>query len=624
MAKTGFCGWLGGGVVAAEGATVLARMFERLAAGVLPRTTVSSAQLVEPHSTAAVGGSDVAHDGRVYAALDGELRWSDADLATVAAASGDAQALLAAYAKFGEEFVSRLRGSFAVAVLVPAERLAILAVDRFGTKPLCWKRLASGTLIFGSTADAVRAYAPADHAIEPQSVLNYCFFHIVPSPSTIYSGQHKLEMAQMLVSRGDKQRIARYWVPRFAARGDLQNEAGLAQELRASLEAAVARCAPDGGTGAFLSGGLDSSTVAGFLQRLQHGEARTYTVGFAVPGYDEMPYARAVVRHFGLRGNEHYMDLAEVERAIPLIASSCDEPFGNSSAAAVLACAEFAHRDGIQHMIAGDGGDELFAGNSRYAKQQLFQYYHSAPRSLRAALERLLLGRDWPTRAYPTRKLKSYIEQALVPMPLRIENYNFLRRSDPSQVFDVDFLHRVRSSGPEDEMAEAYNAMGSADVLDRMLYLDWKFTLADNDLRKVNTMCGLAGVRVSYPMLDDEVVDLSTRVPPNLKLKGLKLRYFYKRAFADFLPPTVISKPKHGFGLPVGEWFATSAPLRELAGDSLVALKARGFFLPQFLDELLAAHRADRAYYYAGMVWVLVILEMWLQAHGYEAGRRLV
>jgi asparagine synthase (glutamine-hydrolysing) len=164
-------------------------------------------------------------------------------------------------------------------------------------------------------------------------------------------------------------------------------------------------------------------------------------------------------------------------------------------------------------------------------------------------------------------------------------------------------------------LRDTYERAPSNSLLNRMLYLDWKLTLADNDLRKVNRMCELADIKVRYPLLDHDIVELSTRVPPSSKLKGLKLRYFYKNALKEFLPSEVINKSKHGFGLPFGEWLKTSPKLQELIYSSLHRLKLRKVFRDDFLDQLIETHRHGHAAYYGTMVWVLVMLEEWLQQH---------
>ena len=161
-------------------------------------------------------------------------------------------------------------------------------------------------------------------------------------------------------------------------------------------------------------------------------------------------------------------------------------------------------------------------------------------------------------------------------------------------------------------MREAYDGTRSDSMLNRMLNLDMQITLADDDLRKVSRMCGLAGVEVRYPFLDEAMVELAARVPPRAKLQGRRLRAFFRDTFRDFLPPTTLKKSKHGFGLPFGAWLRTHPALRELAYDNIDALKKRDIFLPSFLDEAVALHRDGHAAYYGEIVWVLMILELWL------------
>jgi asparagine synthase (glutamine-hydrolysing) len=152
-------------------------------------------------------------------------------------------------------------------------------------------------------------------------------------------------------------------------------------------------------------------------------------------------------------------------------------------------------------------------------------------------------------------------------------------------------------------------------MLNKMLELDWKYTLADNDLRKVNLMCELAGIGVQYPMLDDDLVDFSTRVPPEMKIHRFRLRHFFKHAMKDFLPPKILGKSKHGFGLPFGIWMKSYKPLRDLAYDSLTDLKKRNFVQSSYLDELIQSHDSVHAHYYGEFIWVLMMLELWLEKH---------
>jgi asparagine synthase (glutamine-hydrolysing) len=268
-------------------------------------------------------------------------------------------------------------------------------------------------------------------------------------------------------------------------------------------------------------------------------------------------------------------------------------------------------------MLAGDGGDELFGGNERYVKQKVFDYYALLPAALRRAVIEPVAAAAGRVRGIaPLWKLHRYVSQARAPAGARAgEVFNQLKGMSPAFIFEPALLGDIDCDLPARELQATFDAAPAHANLDRMLYLDWKITLADNDLRKVNRMCELAGLRVRYPMLDDAVVELSTRIPARMKIRGRKLRDFYKRAFADFLPREIIFKHKHGFGLPFGEWLKSEPVLRDLTYPALERLKDRGIYRAECIDTLVRTHRDGHASYYGGMVWALLMLELWLEEH---------
>ncbi len=270
--------------------------------------------------------------------------------------------------------------------------------------------------------------------------------------------------------------------------------------------------------------------MTGLLAEASKREAEAYSIGFSAEGYDEMAYARITARHFDVKLNEYYVTPQDVVAALPMIATSYDEPFGNSSALPAYFCAKMAVENGVTTLLAGDGGDEIFGGNERYVKQRVFEHYTKIPGTLRRGLLEPLVN-AMPRSLPLITKANSYIDQAKTPLPDRLQSYNFLHRHAASDIFSDAFLAEVNQALPLEMLRSIYHRPQQASDLNRMLYLDWQITLADNDLRKVSHMCALAGVDVAYPMLDDALVQFSCQVPSAWKIKGGDLRHFFKHAF---------------------------------------------------------------------------------------------
>ena len=547
--------------------------------------------------------------GQVQLAIWGRPRLRDATLAQQAQGEGLGRVLAGLWRQGPELLCQQLAGSFALCLIDEAAGEALLALDRMGTLPLSWQ-LSGETLVFASTADALRRHPAAPARIDPQSIYNYVYFHMVPGPDSIYCGQQRMAAGHFLHYRqgGVEQRC--YWRIAFEEQGGAPF-GELREQFRQVLRSSVKEAAEGARTGAFLSGGTDSSTIAGVLGEVGGAPARTYSIGFDAPEYDESAYARIAADHFHTEHHAYYVTPQDVVDAIPNIGAVFDQPFGNASAVPAYYCARLAKADGIERLLGGDGGDELFGGNERYAKQSVFARYERLPRLLRRALEPAVNhfpGRD---RLYLTRKAHSYIAQASVAMPARLETYNLLGRYGPSQVFTDDFLAQTDAGAPLAGLSATYGQSEARSLINRMMALDLKITLADNDLPKVVKACELAGMQVAFPFLDDAMVAFSTRLTPAQKLNGTQLRYFFKEALRGFLPEAILRKQKHGFGLPFGVWLQDHAGLRELATASLHSLAGRGVVRPAFIEQLLSQHLREHAGYHGTIVWVLMMLEQW-------------
>jgi len=212
------------------------------------------------------------------------------------------------------------------------------------------------------------------------------------------------------------------------------------------------------------------------------------------------------------------------------------------------------------------------------------------------------------------RKVRSYIEQARPPMPLRYTSYNLLMHLGNANVLAPEFLASIDADHPQKLLADAYAPYAEASLINQMQGIDLRFILADGDLPKVTRMCELANVDVAFPMLDERVIEFSQGLASDLKLRGTTLRWFFKQALSDFLPPEVIAKPKHGFGLPVGTWLVGHKPLLDLAADSVGLLRQRGIVQSRFIDELFGARLREHPAYFGTMVWVLMMLGLWLDS----------
>ena len=559
------------------------------------------------------GSGSVYSDNDLLVSISGQPIWSDSSLQSAARDKSHAEAAAMAHRRYGTAMLDYLHGSFALAVVEPQKSRTLIAIDRLGIQPMVFS-VADDLIVFASDLDSVLAHPGISRDIDPQGLFHYFYFHMVPAPGSICRNAGKLLPGEYLEFNKGKTNRSFYWHLEYQE--TRVSEADLAEELLSLLEKSVLENRPSEATGAFLSGGLDSSTVTGMLARVSDTTADAYSIGFHADGYDEMEFARASAKHFNVNLHEYYVTPSDVLDAIPRIAAAYDEPFGNASAIPAYYCARFAKEDGMACLLAGDGGDEIFAGNARYAKQKLFGIYQHFPALFREHLvEPVFLGNRITAQIPLLRKIRSYIEQARLPMPDRMESYNFLHRSPLSEIFETDFLALVDPSGPLDNLGDVYSRADTDSMLKKMLHMDLKITLADNDLRKVNRMCELAGIEVRYPMLDEKLVEFSARVPSHMLMRGTTLRSFYRHAMKGFLATDTLDKNKQGFGLPFGVWMSENPALSELAGDSITEFKKRGYLNHLYIDKLLEEHRTGHSGYYGVMIWVIMMLEQWLTVH---------
>jgi asparagine synthase (glutamine-hydrolysing) len=345
---------------------------------------------------------------------------------------------------------------------------------------------------------------------------------------------------------------------------------------------------------------------------MDRGTVQAFSIGFEEERFDELEYARLAAREFHARHHTYVVSPQDCFEALPHMIRAFDEPFGNSSAIPTYYCARLAAQNNVKTLLAGDGGDELFAGNERYLTDKIFGLYQRVPRALRVGL--IEPGLSFiPMRNGVFGKARKYIRRSNVLNPERFFSYNFLSSHQAADVFQDGFLQAIAGRSLLEIPSRHYAAAEAGDELDRLLYVDVKITLGDSDLPKVTHMAELAGVQTRFPYLDRSVAEFSGNVPAGLKLKGLEKRYLFKQAFGQLLPVEIIKKKKHGFGIPVSRWLKTYAPLRELARDVLLSNRSieRGYFRRSFIERMFEMFEGDNTTYYGDTVWCFLALELW-------------
>lgn len=551
-------------------------------------------------------------------AYDLDLTNAGALQGALAEASGGAldpgELLWRLYQRFGENFVDRLRGPFAFALWAGQAQCLLVATDPYGIRPVVYSQ-PGGALAAASRIAHLRRHPGVSDEIDPEAVYHYLFYSAIPSPATIYRGVRKLEPGRFLSHTPRGTRLGTHYDLRYrpdGTEGESYWRRAIPLEVRGAVKRLAGLSAPEE-TGCFLSGGTDSSTVAGYYGQVTETATQTFSIGFDEPGYNELDYAHLAARHFGTRQHDYFVTPDDVLNLVEALPHLYDEPFGNSSVIPAFYCARLARQQGVDVLLAGDGGDEIFGGNERYVTHLVFERYHAIPAALRrGVLEPLLRAAPgWG----PLHKAQRYVRRANIPNPDRFFSYNLLAETSLAEVFQPDFLARV---DPECFLALArahWERAAPAHSVDRLLYLDMKFTVTDNDLRKVTQMGEAAGVRVRYPFLDRDLVDFAGTIPPTLKVRPGRGRYAFKRAMEGFLPREIIEKQKHGFGLPVGPWFRSHPGLSALLADTLFCGTPRltQWMRPEFVRFLRKGFETENVSYYGANLWVLLVLELWLR-----------
>jgi len=517
----------------------------------------------------------------------------------------DTEAIVHGYEEFGPACVDHLRGMFAFAIWDEKARTLFVARDRAGKKPLYYTTTPNGTFVFGSELKSLLEHPEVERETNPEALDAYFTLGYVPDPLSIFRNVHKLPPGHYLTFTEGRVTVKPYWDFEFEP-AESQNEADYLEELRALLDESVRlRLISDVPLGAFLSGGIDSSTVVGLMARHMGQPVKTFSIGFHEDSYNELKYARLTAQKFGTDHHEFFVtpDICEV---VDELAWHFDEPFADSSAIPTYMVSKLA-RDHVTVVLSGDGGDELFAGYTRYAIERKRGGFERLPKPLREGVMRPLSER-LPHAAWGRNYLHNV---SLDPVSRFLDSVSVFTSLNRKSLYTSDFAQQLGPSGYVGRVFyDLVENVKSDDQVDRLLYLDSKTYLPGDILTKVDRMSMAVSLEARAPLLDHKLIDFVTRIPSSLKLAGLETKHILKSAVKDLVPAEILHRPKQGFGVPIQEWINQQlrARIRETLSESRT--RQRGYVDSHYVDVLLDEHERGRRDHSMAL-WALVMLELW-------------
>jgi asparagine synthase (glutamine-hydrolysing) len=522
----------------------------------------------------------------------------------------DTETIVHLYEQYGEDCFRRLRGMFAIALWDSNLRKLLLARDRVGKKPLFYAA-DENRILFGSELKVLLAADSLPRTIDQEALADYFSLGYVPAPKTIYKAARKVRPGHYLVASEKGVHEHCYWDISFR-NVERRAEEEWAELLRHQIcEATRIRLMSDVPLGAFLSGGVDSSSVVAMMTRLMKRPVTTCSIGFEEKEYDEANYARQIAQRFK---SEHHEQIVR-PRAIEILNKLVwhyDEPFADSSAIPTYYVSKVA-REHVTVALGGDGGDETFAGYRRY----MLDHYENRLRAhLPAGIRSRVfgsLGNWYPALAWAPRVVRAKATfQSLARSPL--EGYfhaiSYFRPQEKRRLFTSDFKRTLGGYDSIEVLRHHYDHADTEDLLSRIQYVDIKTYLSDDILAKVDRASMAVSLEVRAPLLDHELMERAARIPSSLKLKGRIGKYIFKKAMTHDLPSTIIDRKKQGFAIPLDRWFRNE--LRDLAYQALFETQD-GILDPAFLKTIWDQHQRgthDRSQH----LWSVLMFRRWKEA----------
>ena len=553
-------------------------------------------------------------DGTIVTVFNGEIynyRELRDDLESrghTLATESDTEVIVHLYEDYGEGCPYYLRGMFGFALWDSRRRRLFVARDRLGIKPVYFTQ-AGGALIFASEIKAILQHPAVRVELNVEALNNYLSLKYVPAPQTIFNGISALPPGSTLTCDENGLRIRRYWDLSFANHGNGHvREEVYAEQLEALLRECVKQhLMSDVPFGAFLSGGVDSSTIVALMTQFMNEPVKTYSVGFEGNGeaFSELPYARMVAKKFQTDHHEVIIRPSHLSELAEKVVWHLDQPLAENATLANYMVAKLASRD-VKMVLTGEGGDELFAGYARYAGERLSPLFRTIPQPVKS------LARSLCSHLPGLRRQKLALFALSQPDEItRLVNWFPLFNSEMKQsLLSGNLKESLSGYGAECVFAEHLSRTDAAEPLNRMLYVDTKLWLADLLLARGDKMSMAVSLEARVPLLDHKLVEFAASLPQDLKLRKLTRKYLLKKVSKAWLPPEVLSRKKQGFPMPTSSWLRKEARtfMRDVLSRS--ALKRRGLFHPPFVEKLMSEHERGFADH-GSLLWGLMNVELW-------------
>lgn len=556
-------------------------------------------------------------DRAVWVAFNGEIynyREIRAQLEAkghVFATQSDTEVIIHAYEEYGQGCVDLFNGMFAFAVWDANQHRLFLARDRLGIKPMYYWT-GNGQIVFGSEIKAIIAHPIVPRDIDPLALDYFLTLEYIPGPRTIFKDIHKLQPGHYLIFQNGSLKVERYWdiAPQAFPQDEQTCHEALVELIKDSVQMRLVSDVP---LGAFLSGGIDSSTVLAFMSQASGSPVKTFSIGFEDDSYNELPFARQVAAAFKTEHHEQVMS-PDITALAEQLAGHLDEPLGDFSIFSTYLVSQMASKF-VKVVLSGDGGDEVFGGYDTYLAQSLHEYYRQLPAGLRKNVLPRLFDLIPPQRSKKglVNKSKRFVEGSLYPEFLQHTRWMlFMTEMDKYQLYTPEWRHQLNGHNATAFFENYFHNADPWDSLAQQQYVDIKTYLVDNILTKVDRMSMAVSLEARVPLLDHRIVEFALNLPAQMKLQRGKTKIILRKAMAEILPQSVLTKPKQGFSIPLKHWLR--GPLRPLMMDLLSTncIRRRGYFEPQAVSHWVDEHLEGRANH-SHRLWALLMFELWQQ-----------